>query len=432
MQYIKGFNLSAFSLITVLTFSVNAAEKEKEWGIGATVRQASIPFATQGDTVSSFVPMMFFKNEHFYIKGLEAGAYLYSQSNHHLNAITRMRFFDIPFEYQNQVQGDTFDFGGQYKFNLDNSQYLVSELMTDLEGNPYLNFGYLYNYNKNDWDVNLSTTLRYKSASFNSHYYALNDLTNERIGAGADLTVKAEGRYHLVSNLYLLGSASITALDNNVKHAYAVDDSYSHELFLGFAFFNNKHKVPKLIDNKAYWRVAHGFATPSNIGDILRGDSEKDPYNNQLTSLFYGHPLTDDLFGLPLDIYLTPGVAWHWQSEVQSNIQEYVVAIKAYYTLPLPWKIRFGVAEGLSYVSNVTYIERSEMERKGYRPSELMNYLDFSLDINLGDVFNSPKLQNTWLGYSIHHRSSIFESAQQFGRIKGGSNYNTFYLQFTF
>jgi len=100
--------------------------------------------------------------------------------------------------------------------------------------------------------------------------------------------------------------------------------------------------------------------------------------------------------------------------------------------LPLPWKIRFGVAEGLSYVSNVTYIERSEMERKGYRPSELMNYLDFSLDINLGDVFNSTKLQNTWLGYSIHHRSSIFESAQQFGRIKGGSNYNTFYLQFTF
>ena len=58
------------------------------------------------------------------------------------------------------------------------------------------------------------------------------------------------------------------------------------------------------------------------------------------------------------------------------------------------------------------------MERKGYRPSELMNYLDFLLDINLGDVFNSPKLQNTWLGYSIHHRTSIFESAQQFGRIK--------------
>ncbi|MDF5089150.1 MipA/OmpV family protein, partial [Vibrio parahaemolyticus] len=39
---------------------------------------------------------------------------------------------------------------------------------------------------------------------------------------------------------------------------------------------------------------------------------------------------------------------------------------------------------------------------------------------------------NMWVGYSLHHRSAIFESASQFGRIKGGSNYNTIYFQFEF
>ena len=90
---------------------------------------------------------------------------------------------------------------------------------------------------------------------------------------------------------------------------------------------------------------------------------------------------------------------------------------------------RIGAAEGLSWIEEVTYIENENMESKGYRPSQLMNYLDFTLDVNLGDLFRSSSLENAWLGFSIHHRSSIFESASQFGRIKGGSNYPSLYIQ---
>ena len=106
--------------------------------------------------------------------------------------------------------------------------------------------------------------------------------------------------------------------------------------------------------------------------------------------------------------------------------------MKAFYTLDLGWRFRIGVAEGLSYVSDVTYIEGSELAEKGYRPSKLLNYLDFSFDVNLGDVFNYAPMQNAWLGYSIHHRSGIFETSSAFGRIKGGSNYNSVYLQWHF
>lgn len=50
----------------------------------------------------------------------------------------------------------------------------------------------------------------------------------------------------------------------------------------------------------------------------------------------------------------------------------------------------------------------------------------------LSIVVNANDLNNVWIGYSLHHRSAIFEKASQYGRIKGGSNYNTLYLQVDF
>jgi outer membrane protein len=45
---------------------------------------------------------------------------------------------------------------------------------------------------------------------------------------------------------------------------------------------------------------------------------------------------------------------------------------------------RFGFAEGLCYFSEATYIERNDdPENPG---SQILNYLDFNLDINIVDV----------------------------------------------
>lgn len=430
-RYLLPFVASMF-----FTFTVIAQEKEfneKSWGIGALIRHSTIPFDTEADKVSSFVPMMFYQGDTFFIRGIEGGAYLYEHDDWQINAIARMRFFDIPAEFQNQVQGDTIDLGVQWRKTSGKNTYLDVEVFSDLEGNPYANISQSWYLQHNNWELIPKISARFKSADFNSRYFALTEITQQSIGAGIELSATVETRFHVTSNFYLLGSVGATALDDNAYQANAIDKRWESEVYLGFAFFNDISKAKKTnLTNHGYLRVAHGWATPSNIGDILAGDTVKDEYNNQLTSIYYGLPLTDELFSLPLDIYLTTGFVWHWNSEVQDSEQEYVLAIKAFYTIYWPVRWRLGIAEGLSYVSDVTYIERDEMERKGYRPSELMNALDFSIDINLGDIFNVNALKETWLGYSLHHRSSIFESASQFGRIKGGSNYNTVYLQFDF
>ncbi|MGP8304946.1 MipA/OmpV family protein [Vibrio sp. YIC-376] len=437
MKRLKRVLLTLPLVVTAFTAHTAQSNEEQTWGIAVMYRTASIPFYTPNDdsTVSTLIPMMFFENEHFYLNGMEGGVFLFNkdESDWQASVIARMRFVDIPKSVQNAFEGDRVDVGGQLRYNFDENWRAELEVMTDEDFQFHSNYRIAANYELGNWELAPSFTLRYKDADFNSEYYAFKVLTNESIGAGVDANLRLKARYHVTSNLYLLGETSITRLDSEAYNSQLVEDRYQGEVFLGFGFFNDKGTERKTgLSNRSYLRIAHGWATPSNMGEIFRLDRVKDEYNNQLTSLFYGYPLTDDLFDLPLDIYLTPGLVHHWSSEVQSSSTEYVMAIKAYYTFDWPITWRFGFAEGMSYIDNVTYIERTEMEDKGYTPSQLLNYLDVSFDVNVGELFNQKVWDNMWVGYSLHHRSAIFEKASQFGRIKGGSNYNTIYFQYDF
>ena len=97
-----------------------------------------------------------------------------------------------------------------------------------------------------------------------------------------------------------------------------------------------------------------------------------------------------------------------------------MLAFKLYWNLEWPIHWRLGGAEGISYARDVTNLEQRNMDKNGYRESNLMNYLDVSLDLNLGDLFNTNAIRDLWFGYSPHHRSSIFETSSAFGRIRGG------------
>jgi len=408
-----------------------AAQKHEPdiWGVAFGVRSAVIPYATEVDRVNDVVPLLYYdNNEYLFIRGLTAGIRFYSNEQLQFAAIGRYRFFDIPSDYQNQLQGNAVDVGLQFKYLFTPQLNADFEVLNDRHGRVHVNAVANYNLHAGDWELAPSARLRWKSDSFNHTYYGLNI---DKPGSGFDVKIGLDARYHVASNFYLIGRASLTALEKDVRQSSVISRDVQSELFLGIAFFNDKKKQRgALLKSKPYVRVAHGWATPSNIGDILKFNSESDPYNNQLTSIFYGLPVSDTLLTLPLPVYVTPGVVYHHNSEVQGNFEEYVLALKIYYQINWPLRWRLGLAEGLSYASDISYIERTELEAKGYRPSNLLNYLDFSLDVNLGDIFNLVAMKQMWLGYSIHHRSGIFQASSAFGRIKGGSNYNTVYLQY--
>ena len=60
--------------------------------------------------------------------------------------------------------------------------------------------------------------------------------------------------------------------------------------------------TPSVQKARRYWRLSHGWVTPSSLADIMHFEAERDPDNNQMSSIFYGHPLSDTLLGLPLNV----------------------------------------------------------------------------------------------------------------------------------
>ena len=404
--------------------------EETEWGLVMAVRTAQIGFAFEESTVSSFLPMLYFSGDHFYLKGTEGGIKLWESDNFRCNLLGRLRFYDIPSDYQNDIQEDTVDFGPQIQYFISDELTLSLDYLIDDERREQANLNMEYATQTTQFELWPYLNLRYTGSEFNSYYYGFDKVD---VDGTYEFSMGIRGRYHLWNNLYAVGKLQTTWRTTEITNVPYVEDKHVSEMYFGIGVFNNHQTPPKPeLSIKPYLRVAHGWATPSDLNTIMTGHTEPDRYNNQLTSVFYGHPLADELFGIPLQIYLTPGFVHHWHSDTQSSIQEYIIAIKGYYTLNWPLKWRIGFAEGVSYLSEATYIEKAEMEQKGYEPTKAMNYLDISFDIELGQFFKGGLMDDWYIGYSLHHRSAMYEAASQFGRLKGGSNYNTIYLQYHF
>ena len=430
-MFTQSFGISLVFISFLVASDTTTTRMEKDWALGAAMRIASIPFSTdEGNSVTSFVPLMFYDGPRMYLRGMEGGFKLYNYSDWYFHFIGRLRFFDIPAAYQNQVQGDNVLWGLRFRYQPHDWQFFDIEPLIDLQRHFSTNFRYSLRYIRGYFLFEPYVELKLKTASYNSYYYGF---TQESVKGGGELSLGIISNYHVLSNFYLYGTAKITFLDRPVRNVSFIRSEPVGEVFFGLGFSNDRGKQKKLLlGNTPYVRVAYGWATPSDLSKILKFKAVPDTAGNNMSSVFYGLPLTDNLVGLPLDLYLTGGFVWHWKSDYQPHSQEIILAVKLYYTIPWPIRWRLGAAEGLSYANKIPFVENTEMHRKGYKPSNLLNFLDFSLDLNLGDIFGGETMQHLWLGYSIHHRSAIFEKAQQFGRIRGGSNFQTAYLQWHF
>ena len=468
--------LGLFFLTLAFTASADTTA-ERDWGIAVGYRLAQIPYPSKDDTVDDFIPLLFYNGDIFFVRGLTGGARLYNEGAWQFSLLGRYRYFDIPERYQNRVQGNSFDSGVELMYRVSENLEASFEIMVDEDERYYSTLATRYLWESGSWELFPYARLRFKTADFNDRYYGLDGFTNpdnpaedidNEIGSGVDLTIGSEIRYHVISNLYLLGRAQVTTLDNDTSDSPTINDQTYGEIYVGIAFFNDRTR-PKSrpLKAKPYFRLAHGWATPSNIAEIFELDTENDQQDNQLTSIFYGHPVADSVFGIEeIDLYMTVGFVYHHGSDsskqtldpgdgINTNkdrdlggpcdgvspctisydsqpTREYVLALKAYYNFKWPVHWRLGFAEGISYIEDVSNIEQREMDRKGYRSSKFMNYLDVTADFSLGDTFNYNEMRELYFGVGVHHRSSIFESNSTFGRIKGGSNYPSLYLQYHF
>lgn len=175
-------------------------------------------------------------------------------------------------------------------------------------------------------------------------------------------------------------------------------------------------------------RINAGFATDKDLGDIATGDVEVDSGNQSMVGIDVGRPLVDNFRDWPVDVAWRVGVQRLFEHGAGPDSFAQTAYLKLYWR-PFPWErlvgTRIGFGEGLSYAWDAPAVERTYAARHDESTSRLLNYLDVSLDVNVGDVIQNERARACWLGLVISHRSGAFGLVDIFGNVHNGSNYNT-------
>jgi outer membrane protein len=176
-------------------------------------------------------------------------------------------------------------------------------------------------------------------------------------------------------------------------------------------------------------RGGYGVASDNDLGEILSGDVGSTSKDLSVVSIDGGYLLKKDLFDLPLDIYLKGGFAYFNEAQ-NDDVFEATVYIKLIYNFDF-WsnRVRLGFGEGVSLASEVLEVEADEAYLEDDETSKFLNYLDITLDFDLGRLVRYKPLEDVYIGYLLKHRSGVFGL---FNGVHGGSNYNTFYIETNF
>ncbi len=198
---------------------------------------------------------------------------------------------------------------------------------------------------------------------------------------------------------------------------------------LKLLFFILTCKILLLANENYSFRIAGGKADENDFGQIL--SSQLDPHHTDVSIVGIDGGYLLKSFEAPFDIYLKTGLYRFLENSYQDDFFETTLYLKLYYNLDfLSQRIRFGIAEGISYAFEIPTVERIEADENSDNNSNILNYLEVSFDFDIGRLLHVKSLKDTYLGYTLKHRSGIYGLINNVER--GGSNYNMLHIETNF
>lgn len=182
---------------------------------------------------------------------------------------------------------------------------------------------------------------------------------------------------------------------------------------------------------KSNLRLRWVKSSETDFGTAIIGDYDPSPESNYAISADWGHRFSDTLFTLPIELTANLGLQHFAERGYQADAWGATAYIKAHYTGRLPFtelRIRFGLGDGLSYVTRIPMSEQRDFATKGVESAKLMNYLEWTIDVPLrqfeifAPMFNGH-VKEAHIGYIVWHRSSVFGL---FADKKSGVNFMGF------
>jgi outer membrane protein len=419
-------------------------------GLGFAVRAEQSPYVG-GGTRYDLLPLYLYEGKRVFLHGSRAGLKLFDEETQRVDLFLDQRFEGyaddrLPSSLAGMAErGSGLDAGVSYRYRQPwgtlQAEYLqdVSRFSKGSE----LRLSYSYDWRSGRLALRPSLTVSARNARLNNYYYGVRpgEATATRPayepGSGINTTLGLYGTYELSEGWRLLGGISRTVLDGKVKASPIIGRSAQTAVFLGAAYDFGTHKQHWAEESSpTHVKVLYGKSTEDgcHLAKIitLTCASTAKVNSTRIAGVQIGKPLIEQLNGWPLDIVGYVGLLQHDDRGLAPNGLQLDAFMKAYY-YGFPWsdrvKTRLGLGIGVSLAQRVPYTESSSQAARGRQTSRLLNYLDPSIDVSLGDLVGSRALKNTYLGFGVSHRSGIFGASRLLGNVNGGSNYIYTYLE---
>lgn len=418
--------------------------------IGAGFRVERSPYREAG-TRFDFQPLYLYEGEPFYIRSTSIGVKFDGPEKSRFDVFLRHRFEshptdDIPESLAGMSPREQGIDGGlaaqiERPWGVAYAE-LLRDLSTASRGGE-LRLGYKYPTRSNRLYLLPYAMVAIRSSRLNDYYYGVRpeEATPERpayhAGRGLMPQIGLQAGYRFTGNWWLLAGASIAWLPPTVGDSPIVAHRTTRSLTFGVMYSLSAEQQTRPEHRPLIARVLYGASTDCILVHVatLRCASVHTEDKTGVVGFELGRPLVQRFNDWPLDLAGFLGIIRHTERGFQPDFWQINAYIKAYY-YGFPWdarlRTRLGLGVGLSWANRTPLSEQRDLAARGRGSSKLLQYLDPTLDVSVGDLFRAKALRDTYAGVGVSHRSGIFGTSELLGNVNGGSNYIYGYLETSF
>ena len=416
-------------------------------GLGFATRFENSPYRG-GGTRNDLVPIYVYESKRVFLEAYRAGLKLDETPDTRFDVFFVYRFEGFPYDRIPASLAGMTNRGAGVDLGLGYQSHqlwgtLFGEVLHDAAGGSSgseVRVGYRYDWQIGKLQLQPQVTFAARDARLNNYYYGVrpSEATATRPefepGSGVNTEFGLSAVYRLSERWRLLGGVTSKHWSAGVRASPIVENRPQLAGQIGAAYdFSPEHDAwpegrPLIV------KVLHGKSSDCDVAKImlLRCFSTDTVDQTRVTSIEIGRPFIERLNGWPLDFVGYFGVLEHNERGLQENSLQADAYMKAYY-YGFPWservQTRLGFGIGVSYAERVPYVEMRDQLARGRSSSRLLNYLDPSVNVSLGDLIGVRSMTETYVGLGVSHRSGIFGTSRLLGNVNGGSNYIYSYVE---
>ena len=394
------------------------------------------------------MPIYVYEGKRVFLEAYRVGLKLDETPASRFDMFVAYRFEGVPYDHIPASlagmanRGSGVDLGLGYQFRQPWGT-LFGDVLHDAAGGSHgteVRLGYRYDWVIGRLQLQPQLAFAARDANLNDYYYGVRpaEATATRPayapGKGVTTELGVSAVYRLSARWRLLGGFSAKRWPAAVRASPIVENrtQLAAQLGLGYDFSPQHAAWPS--GRPLIVKVLHGKSTDCDVAKVmqLRCLSTATADQTRITAIELGRPFIERLNGWPIDFVGYVGALHHDERGLQENSWQLNAQMKAYY-YGFPWsdrvRTRLGFGIGVSYAERVPYVEMRDQLARGRSSSRLLNYLDPSVDISLGDLIGAKAMRDAYLGVGVSHRSGIFGTSRLLGNVDGGSNYIYSYLE---